>query len=45
VQWATAQRTLLRATLDYRNYNPSRASITNDPRVQEIMGAWAAAAI
>ena len=40
VQWATAQRTLLNATLGYRNYNPSRASITNDPRVQSVMGAW-----
>jgi multiple sugar transport system substrate-binding protein len=40
VQWATAQRTLLTATIDYRNYNPSRASIMNDPRVQEIMGSW-----
>ncbi len=40
MQWATAQRTLLTATLDYRNYNPSRASIMNDPRVQAIMGAW-----
>lgn len=40
VQWATAQRTLLTATLDYRNYNPSRASIMDDPRVKETMGAW-----
>jgi multiple sugar transport system substrate-binding protein len=40
VEWATAQRTLLNATLGYRNYNPARASITNDPRVQEVMGAW-----
>ena len=40
VQWATAQRTLLNATIGYRNYNPSRTSITNDPRVQEVMGAW-----
>jgi multiple sugar transport system substrate-binding protein len=40
VQWATSQSTLLNATINYRNYNPSRASITNDPRVQEIMGAW-----
>lgn len=38
--WATAQRTLLSATVNYRNYNPSRASVTNDPRVQQIMGAW-----
>jgi multiple sugar transport system substrate-binding protein len=40
VQWATAQQTLLNATIGYRNYNPSRISVTNDPRVQEIMGAW-----
>ena len=40
VEWATAQRTLLNATIGYRNYNPSRSSITNDPRVQEVMGAW-----
>ena len=40
VQWATAQRTLLNATLGYRNFNPSRTSVTNDPRVQEIMRPW-----
>ena len=40
VQWATAQRTLLNATLGYRNYNPARKSIMDDPRVQEIMGSW-----
>jgi multiple sugar transport system substrate-binding protein len=40
LQWATAQRTLLNATLSYRNYNPSRASITNDPRVQAVMAPW-----
>lgn len=40
VQWATAQRTLLNATIGYRNYNPSRQSTANDKRVQEIMGAW-----
>jgi multiple sugar transport system substrate-binding protein len=40
IEWATAQRTLLNATLGYRNYNPARASITNDPRVQAVMGAW-----
>jgi multiple sugar transport system substrate-binding protein len=40
VQWATAQQTLLNATIDYRNYDPSRASITNDPRVQDVMGSW-----
>lgn len=40
VQWATSQRTLLNATLGYRNYNPSRASVTNDPRVQAVMKPW-----
>lgn len=40
VQWATAQRTLHNATVGYRNYNPSRASVTNDAKVQEIMGGW-----
>lgn len=38
VEWATSQRTLLNATVGYRNYNPSRQSVTNDPRVQQIMG-------
>jgi ABC-type glycerol-3-phosphate transport system substrate-binding protein len=32
----------MNATVSFRNYNPSRASITNDPRVQQIMGAWGA---
>jgi multiple sugar transport system substrate-binding protein len=40
VEWATAQRTLMNATLGYRNYNPSRTSVLNDPRVQQVMGAW-----
>ncbi len=40
VEWATAQQTLLNATLGYRNYDPSRTSVTNDPRVKQIMGAW-----
>jgi multiple sugar transport system substrate-binding protein len=40
LQWATAQRTLLNATVGFRNYNPSRLSVTKDPRVQEIMGGW-----
>lgn len=40
VQWATAQRSLHNATVGYRNYNPSRASVTADPKVQEIMGSW-----
>ena len=40
IEWATAQRTLLNATLGYRNYDPSRTSVTNDPRVKEIMEPW-----
>ncbi len=40
VEWATSQRTLLNATVGYRNYDPSRMSIMADPRVKETMGAW-----
>jgi multiple sugar transport system substrate-binding protein len=40
IQWATSPRTLLNATLEYRNYNPSRISVMTDPRVQKVMGAW-----
>jgi len=40
IQWATSPRTLLNATVEYRNYNPSRASVTNNAQVQNIMGAW-----
>lgn len=40
VQWATAQRTLLNATLGFRNYNPTRSSVFNDPEVQKVMGSW-----
>ena len=40
VQWATAPRTLLNATVGYRNYNPSRKSVTDDPR---FMVSWSSA--
>ena len=40
IEWATAQRTLLNATVGYRNYDPSRMSTMADPRVQQVMGAW-----
>jgi multiple sugar transport system substrate-binding protein len=40
VQWATSPRTLLEATVSHRNYNPSRTSITRDPRVEKLMGSW-----
>jgi multiple sugar transport system substrate-binding protein len=41
IQWATSARTLLNATVEYRNYNPSRASVMNNPQVQKVMGGWA----
>jgi ABC-type glycerol-3-phosphate transport system substrate-binding protein len=40
IQWATSPRTLLNATLEFRNYNPSRASVMNDPRTQKVLGSW-----
>lgn len=40
LQWATAQRTLLNATVNHRNYNPSRQSVMNDPRVRAMMAGW-----
>jgi len=40
IQWATSPQTLLNATLEYRNYNPSRISVMTNPKVQQIMGAW-----
>lgn len=40
IAWATSQRNLLKATLEYRNYNPVRQSIFQDPRVVEMMGSW-----
>jgi multiple sugar transport system substrate-binding protein len=40
IQWATSPRTLLTATVEHRNYNPSRMSVMNDPRTQKIMGSW-----
>jgi len=40
LQWATAPRTLLNATVEYRNYNPSRASVMANAAVQRVMGAW-----
>jgi multiple sugar transport system substrate-binding protein len=40
IQWATSPRTLLNATVEYRNYNPTRISVMNDPRTQKVMGEW-----
>jgi multiple sugar transport system substrate-binding protein len=44
IQWATAPRTLLNATVEYKNYNPTRVSVMNDPRTQKVMGGWGAGA-
>lgn len=40
IQWATSPRTLLNATVEFKNYNPTRVSVMNDPRTQQVMGGW-----
>lgn len=40
IQWATSPRTLLNATVEFKNYNPSRSSVMNDPRTQQVLGGW-----
>ncbi len=40
IQWATSPRTLLNATVEHKNYNPTRVSVMNDPRTQKVMGGW-----
>lgn len=40
IQWASAVRTLLNATLEYRSFNPSRASVMSNAQVQRVMGQW-----
>jgi multiple sugar transport system substrate-binding protein len=40
IQWATSPRTLLKATVEYANYNPTRISVMNDPQTQKVMGGW-----
>jgi multiple sugar transport system substrate-binding protein len=40
IQWATMKDQLLNATVKGQNYNPTRASVFNDPAVQKIMGNW-----
>ena len=41
IQWATMKDQMTVATVEGRNYNPTRSSVFNDPTVQETMGAWA----
>jgi multiple sugar transport system substrate-binding protein len=40
IQWATSPRTLMNATVENQNYNPTRISVMNDPRTQKVMGSW-----
>ena len=41
IQWATMKEQMLTATVEGRNYNPTRASVFNDDTVQQTMGSWA----
>lgn len=41
IQWATMKDQMTVATVEGRNYNPTRSSVFNDPAVQETMGGWA----
>ena len=41
LQWATMKEQMLVATVEGRNYNPTRASVFDAPEVQETMGEWA----
>jgi multiple sugar transport system substrate-binding protein len=41
IQWATMKEQMAVATIEGRNYNPTRASVFNDEAVQATMGDWA----
>lgn len=41
LQWATMKEQMTVATVEGRNYNPTRASVFNDEAVQATMGEWA----
>jgi multiple sugar transport system substrate-binding protein len=41
LQWATMKEQMQVATVEGRNYNPTRASVFEHPDVQAIMGEWA----
>lgn len=41
LQWATMKEQMLVATVEGRNYNPTRASVFDAPEVQATMGEWA----
>ena len=41
IQWATMKEQMTVATVEGRNYNPTRESVFNNPDVQATMGEWA----
>jgi multiple sugar transport system substrate-binding protein len=41
LQWATMKEQMQVATIEGRNYNPTRASVFEHPDVQATMGEWA----
>jgi multiple sugar transport system substrate-binding protein len=41
IQWATMKEQMLVATVEGRNYNPTRQSVFDAPEVQATMGEWA----
>jgi multiple sugar transport system substrate-binding protein len=41
IQWATMKEQMTNATVNGRNYNPTRASVFDDADVQKTMGNWA----
>lgn len=40
IEYMTSPAAMSTATLDYLNYNPTRISVFEDPRVVEVMGQW-----
>jgi multiple sugar transport system substrate-binding protein len=40
IQWASAPDTLLVATRDFKNYNPTRKSVWEDPTVLAELNSW-----
>lgn len=40
IEWATSQQVLREATISYRNFDPTRLSVWNDPEVVAMIGDW-----
>jgi ABC-type glycerol-3-phosphate transport system substrate-binding protein len=41
IQWATSKSVMLHTTMEYQNWNPSRKSVWEDPRVVAESEKWA----